>query len=129
MKKLDVVCAVIENDEKKLLIAKRNSKVADGIWEFAGGKVEAGETYEAACIRECREELNVDIEIDRFLLDFYDDDFSVSIHVHAYKAHIVSGEPEFRAHYEGIWVKRNELYDYELQTAERCLLDYLKTQE
>ena len=56
MKKLDVVCAVIENDEKKLLIAKRNSKVADGIWEFAGGKVEAGETYEAACIRECREE-------------------------------------------------------------------------
>ena len=79
MKKLDVVCAVIENDEKKLLIAKRNSKVADGIWEFAGGKVEAGETYEAACIRECREELNVDIEIDRFLLDFYDDDFSCCV--------------------------------------------------
>ena len=41
MKKIDVVCDVIEHDEKTMLIAKRNSKVADGIWEFAGGKVEA----------------------------------------------------------------------------------------
>lgn len=129
MKKLDVVCAVIENDHKQLLIAKRKSQIADGIWEFPGGKVEAGESYEAACIRECREELDIDIAIDRFLLDFYDDDFSTRIHVYAYKAHIVSGEPRYHAHYEGAWIKRNELYEYEFQAADRCLLDYLQTQE
>lgn len=127
MKKLDVVCAVIQNDENKLFIAKRKSNVADGIWEFPGGKVEARETREAACIRECKEELHVDIAIDRFLIDFYDDDFSTTVHVFAYAAHIISGEIAYHAHYEGAWVTRQQLYDYTFQKADRCLLDYLQT--
>lgn len=126
MRKLDVVCAVIQNDEHQLLIAKRKSRVADGIWEFPGGKVEANETKEVACIRECKEELNVDIAVDQFLLDFYDDAFSTSVHVFAYAAHIISGEIEYRAHYEGKWVNPRELYEYTFQAADRILIDFLQ---
>lgn len=128
MKKLDVVCAVIRNKENKLFIAKRKSHVADGVWEFPGGKVEANETKEAACIRECKEELNVDIAIDSFLMDFYDHDFSTSIHVFAYAAHIISGEITYHAHYEGKWVTSAQLYEYPFQQADRCLLDILQNQ-
>ena len=58
--KLSMTAAyIIENAEKRLLIAKRNSKVADGIWEFPGGKIEEGETPQEALIREIREELGL----------------------------------------------------------------------
>ncbi len=126
MKKIDVVCVILHNEANQLLIAKRKSHIADGIWEFPGGKVEPHETKEAACIRECREELNVDIEIDRFLMDFHDDAFSDDIHVFAYAAHIVSGVIAYQAHSEGAWVTRSQLYDYTFQKADRVLLDYLQ---
>ncbi len=126
MKKIDVVCVILQNENNQLLIAKRKSQVADGIWEFPGGKVEPDETKGAACIRECREELSVDIEIDRFLMDFHDDAFSDDIHVFAYAAHIIGGTIAYQAHYEGAWVTRSQLYDYTFQKADRCLLDYLQ---
>lgn len=129
MKQIDVVCAVIKNDENKLFIAKRKSNVANGIWEFPGGKVEADEGFEEACIRECKEELNIDIAIDRFLVDFYDEALPVAVHVFAYAAHIVNGQIEFHAHYEGAWVTPAQLYQFAFQEADRCLLDYLQTLE
>lgn len=126
MKRIEVVCAVIQNEKGELLIAKRKSKVANGVWEFPGGKVEAHETREEACIRECKEELNVEIAVDKFLLDFTDDELAVGVHVFAYAAHIISGQIEYYAHSEGAWVTRSQLYDYGFQKADRCLLDYLQ---
>ena len=66
MKTKDIVCAVICMDQR-LLIAKRSSGVHENIWEFPGGKVESGETREQAVAREIREELELCVDIDRYL--------------------------------------------------------------
>ena len=51
--KINVVVAVIKNEEGKLLIVQRNLKKSQGgLWEFPGGKIEVGESREAAIIRE-----------------------------------------------------------------------------
>lgn len=60
IKKLDVVAAIIERDGKILLAQRPDHADQAGLWEFAGGKVEPGETQPQALIRELREELGID---------------------------------------------------------------------
>ena len=60
---------IIINDNNEVLLVKRskNSKTESGMWSRPGGSVEFGETVEDAVTREIREELNIDIEVVRFL--------------------------------------------------------------
>jgi len=126
MRKIDVVCAVIRNEDGKLFIAKRKSKVANGIWEFPGGKVEKGETKDEACIREIKEELELDIVLDGFLMTLEDKTFDPIVVVSAYLAHMKSGEIQLHAHQEGVWVAPADLYRYHFQDADKKLLDKLQ---
>lgn len=124
---IDVVCAVITNDQGQVFIGKRKSMVSDGIWEFPGGKVENNETKEQALIREIQEELNVEIVIDAFLMDFIDSAFEPQVHVFAFQAHIVSGTMEFHAHKEGKWIPVSDVFRYKFQEADHCLLCFLQS--
>ena len=55
----DVVAALIVRGDKFLICKRPAHKARGGLWEFAGGKTEPGETKEEALVRECREELGV----------------------------------------------------------------------
>lgn len=57
-----VAVALVDMDGRVLLQQRPEGKAMAGLWEFPGGKVESGETPEAALIRELREELGVDVE-------------------------------------------------------------------
>jgi len=54
-------CALVDADGRVLLARRPEGKAMAGLWEFPGGKVEAGETPEAAVIRELDEELGIDV--------------------------------------------------------------------
>jgi 8-oxo-dGTP diphosphatase len=84
MKKIDVVAAVIV-DHQKVLCVQRDAGKYDYLsykYEFPGGKVEKGESLEAALHREIREELLLDITIDRLYLTVEHDypDFAITLH-------------------------------------------------
>ena len=58
-----VVAAVLIDGEARVLVQQRPSgKSMAGLWEFPGGKVEPGETPEAALVRELREELGIEVD-------------------------------------------------------------------
>ncbi|MCJ8324080.1 MAG: (deoxy)nucleoside triphosphate pyrophosphohydrolase [Rhizobiales bacterium] len=59
--KLVVACALIDIDGRVLLQQRPEGKQHAGLWEFPGGKVDAGETTNDAIIRELKEELNIDV--------------------------------------------------------------------
>jgi len=62
-KPLIVVAAALIDGDGRLLVQQRpEGKAMAGLWEFPGGKVEPGETPEAALIRELNEELGIDVE-------------------------------------------------------------------
>jgi len=58
---LVVACALVDPDGRILLAKRPAGKPLAGLWEFPGGKVEPGETPEAALIRELKEELDIEI--------------------------------------------------------------------
>jgi 8-oxo-dGTP diphosphatase len=55
-----VACALVDSDGRVLVAQRPAGKQFAGLWEFPGGKIEAGETPEASLIRELKEELGID---------------------------------------------------------------------
>lgn len=115
-----VVCALIER-EGKVLIAQRPSHKLLGLkWEFPGGKVELGESAEAAIVREIREELGCDITVTRALPAFLHDYGTVLIEMIPFICALTPDSPEPHAH-EHIaveWVPPTDLLNYDLAAAD-----------
>lgn len=116
--------AIIRNEQNQLLIAQRPEEaMLGGLWEFPGGKQEAGESSEEALIREIKEELGVEITI---LHEFMQLDHAYShftIHMTAYLCAQVdaSATPEPKASQQIRWISIDELTHYPFPKANRLL--------
>ena len=60
---IEVIAAIIRNNNKTLIARRRPNKHLGGYWEFPGGKIENGETPEECLVREIKEELGVSINV------------------------------------------------------------------
>lgn len=83
------------DDATRFLVQQRlPGKARANLWEFPGGKVEAGEGDEAALVRECREELDVELAVGRWLwgtTHAYED---LTVTLELFSAAISAGEPK-----------------------------------
>ncbi|CAD5375686.1 Mutator mutT protein (7,8-dihydro-8-oxoguanine-triphosphatase) / Thiamin-phosphate pyrophosphorylase-like protein [Pseudomonas sp. OF001] len=123
MKRLHVAAAVIRGTDGRVLIARRpEHKHQGGLWEFPGGKVEAGEAVEVALARELHEELGIDVIASRPLIQVRHDypDLAVLLDVHEVGA--FTGEPHGREGQPLAWVAPRELPDYEFPEANRPIV-------
>ena len=128
MKTLLVVAAALVDDEGRVLIAQRpQGKQLAGMWEFPGGKVEAGETPEAALIRELEEELGIVVKkacLAPFVFASHTyDDFHLLMPLFLIRRW--EGEPQAREHTAIKWVKPNAMRDYAMPPADAPLVAYL----
>jgi 8-oxo-dGTP diphosphatase len=118
-----VVGAAIHDAAGRLLAAQRNRPPQyAGLWEFPGGKVEAGETPEAALVRECREELGIEIEVAALVGEV---DIAIG-RLAVYRARLVGGEPTPREHRELRWLAPDQLDDVPWIDADRPLVERLR---
>ena len=102
---LDVVCAVIQRTDGRVLAAQRPpGKAQAGRWEFPGGKIEAGETAATALIREIREELGCDLRVGAPLTPVDHPYPGGVIRLHPFLAEIIAGQPEPHEHTALRWV-------------------------
>ena len=103
MKTIEVVAAIIMRGGEVLATQRGYGEHAGG-WEFPGGKIEAGESPEAAIMREIREELGVVIAVDS-LATIVDHDYEAfHLHMRCYLCHMVEGELELREHSAARWL-------------------------
>lgn len=107
----EVVCGVIFEETGKVLACRRaEGRHLAGLWEFPGGKVEAGESPEAALARELSEELGVGVEVGSRLEAASEwGDGMVSIRLTAYFCRIHEGVAQALEHSELRWCKSGEL--------------------
>ena len=95
-KTIRVVAALIAkpDDASRFLVQQRlPDKSGPNLWEFPGGKVEAGETDETALVRECKEELDVELSVGRRLWSTRHDYDDLTVHLELFAAEIESGIP------------------------------------
>lgn len=127
MKKIIRVTAAIVVDNGEILIGqRREDKLNPLMWEFAGGKVEAGETAEQSLEREFIEEFNMKIAVGDFFrkAEFDYDIGTVSLEV--YFAKTLSGrEVEMTAHKQIAWVSPKQLQKFEMTPPDRVIVSEL----
>lgn len=105
----EVVCAVIRDAGGRVLAAQRPAgKAQAGCWEFPGGKIEPGESAEAALIREIREELGCTLAVGAPLTAVDHPYPGGVIRLRPFVAEITSGQPEAHEHSALRWVNRTE---------------------
>ena len=116
---IDVVAAIIRNDEGKILIAQRNlNKSQGGLWEFPGGKIESGETKEEAIVREIKEELNMNIKVDSFFDEKIYEYPDKTIRLIALNCSMISDSYEVLEHEDIKWISEDEFKAYEFAPAD-----------
>lgn len=122
----EVVAALIW-DENRFMICQRPPHKSRGLlWEFVGGKVEAGETPEDALVRECREELAVEIMVNgKFseVVHVYPD---LTVHLTLFHAQIVQGLVQLLEHVDLKWITVEEIDLYEFCPADIEILNQLR---
>lgn len=119
----EVVAALIwEND--KFMICQRPAHKARGLlWEFVGGKVEAGETKEAALIRECQEELGVTLSVGDVFMEVIHEYPDITVRLTLFNAVIAGGEPQKLEHNDIRWITPAEIPQYDFCPADVEILD------
>lgn len=120
---LNVVAAVIHNSHGQLLLAQRPlHKHQGGLWEFAGGKVDAGETAEQALVRELQEELGITATQYRPLLTVEHHYPDKSVRLNVFRVTAFDGEAHGAEGQPIAWVKPENLYDYQFPAANTPIL-------
>ncbi|HVF05114.1 MAG TPA: (deoxy)nucleoside triphosphate pyrophosphohydrolase [Frankiaceae bacterium] len=125
-----VGAAILDGDPpgcRVLVAERREPRHLAGFWEFPGGKVEPGETEEAALVRECAEELGVVVSVGERLggdLLLHGDRGPWVLKV--WTARIVSGEVRLVDHSASRWLSSDELDDVRWIEADAPLVDCLR---
>ncbi len=125
---LVAAAALVDGDGRVLICQRPEGKQLAGLWEFPGGKVEAGETPEACLIRELEEELGIAVKADClapfvFASHAYED---FHLLMPLYLCRRWDGFVQQKEHAGLAWVKPIKLFDYPMPPADAPLCAYLR---
>ncbi|HEX4176785.1 MAG TPA: 8-oxo-dGTP diphosphatase MutT [Rhizomicrobium sp.] len=125
---LVVAVALIDPDGRVLLAQRPAGKSMAGLWEFPGGKIEAGEGPEEALIRELREELGIAVKQAclapyTFASHTYD---AFHLLMPLYVCRRWEGQPQARHHAALKWVRPRDMKDYPMPAADLPLIPMLR---
>lgn len=119
----EVVAALIWDNDKFMICQRPAHKARGLLWEFVGGKVEAGETKEAALIRECQEELAVTLSVGDVFMEVVHEYPDITVRLTLFNAVIAQGEPQKLEHNDIHWITPAEIPQYDFCPADVEILD------
>ena len=118
---VEVVAALIWDHDRSLICQRPTNKARPLLWEYVGGKVEPGETKEAALVRECKEELNITVSVHSVFFDVVHEYPDITIHLTIFNASISDGEITLLEHNDFRWILPSEIPNFEFCPADESL--------
>ncbi len=128
MKQIEVVAAIIHDDEGCVFATQRGYGDYKDYWEFPGGKMEVGETAEEALKREIWEELETRIIVESLAQTVEWDYPAFHLTMHCYYCHVESGTLTLKEHEAARWLSKDELDSVQWLPADWQIIETLKHQ-
>lgn len=122
----EVVAALIWKEERFMICQRPAHKARGMLWEFVGGKVEPGESKEQALVRECREELAVEVAVGDIFLEVTHTYPDITVHLTLFHASIAQGVPQKLEHNDIRYITVDEIPQYEFCPADEVILQKLR---
>jgi 8-oxo-dGTP diphosphatase len=124
-KRIRVVSAAIMREGRYLITQRQEKAVLPLLWEFPGGKVEAGEQDEAALTRELKERLGVDAKVCEHLSSTEREYDKYVVELHLYRCELGQGEPRVGNVRDLRWVTSAEFNNFQFTPADEESMDAL----
>lgn len=122
-KKITQVVAALIWDGRRFMICQRPAHKARGLlWEFVGGKVEPGETKQQALVRECREELAVEIAVGEVFMEVVHAYPDITVELTLFHAAIARGIPQMLEHNDIRWITPQQIPQFDFCPADEEIL-------
>ena len=126
MKITEVVAGLIWDGDRFFRAKRPPEKKRGLLWEFVGGKVEPGETREQALVRECREELAVEVRVGDIFMDVVHEYPDITVHLSLFNAEFADCQPTLLEHVDSRWITVAEIDEYDFCPADADILAELK---
>lgn len=128
MKTIEVVAAIIKHGNE-IFTTCRGYGEFENMWEFPGGKIEPGETRKEALIREIKEELELDINVSKYVTTIDYDYSNFHLTMYCFLCDVCGGKLHLNAHNEVRWVPLHELGKLNWVPADVLVVEKLKKLE
>ena len=121
MKTIRVVAAIIMDKGRVFATQRGYGEFKDG-WEFPGGKIDEGETPKEALVREIKEELDTEIEVQSFLDTVEYDYPNFHLSMNCFICRVKSGDLVLKEHEAAAWLTKDTLYSVDWLPADQALI-------
>ena len=125
MKQIEVVAAIIHDNQGRIFATQRGYGEWKDYWEFPGGKMEPGETPQQALMREIREELETQIKIEKYVTTIEYDYPTFHLTMHCYWCSLAGAQPTLLEHEAARWLPKDQLASVNWLPADLSILDLL----
>ena len=126
MKKVEVVAAVLKNDNKIFCAQRKDEGPLARKWEFPGGKIEVDESPKEALKRELGEELNLNVEVGDYIMTVEHQYPTFFITMHAFFCDTSVEEIKLNEHLDSEWLEVKELDKLDWAEADIPIVDKIK---
>ncbi len=121
-----IAVGVVFKGDRVLITQRKAEGLLGGLWEFPGGKIKEGESPEAACIREIKEEVNLEVQIDSYLTRVKHAYTHFRIIMEVFCCRYVSGRVKRNGPTAHRWIKIDEYKKYPFPTANHKFIPQLQ---
>ena len=122
----EVVAALIWRGDKFMICQRPAHKARGLLWEFVGGKVDPGETKQQALIRECREELAVEVSVGDVFMEVLHEYPDLLVWLTLFNSAIVAGTPQMLEHNDIQWITVEQIPEFDFCPADVDILKKLR---
>jgi len=121
-----VVVGIIYKKDQVLITRRKSDGLLGGLWEFPGGKIKEGESADQACIREIKEEVNLDVTIDSFLTQIKHAYTHFKIRMDVFRCQYVSGKVKLNGPVDYRWITMDEIDHFPFPKANHKFIPLIK---